>query len=104
MYTPRSKRNKLEANAQLGILVGYVVRTKRYRVWLLKSRQVIESVYIKIEGKNGVDTLFGKNTIEEDNNNDNHIIEHEDYGGFNDEIEKDQQNENITNQNEQIDN
>ena len=103
VHTPRSKRNKLQANAQLGILVGYAVKTKGYRVWLPKSKQVIESVHVRIEeSKNGVGTLFGRNTVSENNNN--YVIKSDDDEEFLNEIEKDLQNENVTNQGEQDDN
>ncbi|GBN29528.1 hypothetical protein AVEN_176812-1 [Araneus ventricosus] len=54
-------RNKLQPKGKIGILVGYAVNRRGYRVWLPKERKVVESIHVKIdETKNGVKTLFGK--------------------------------------------
>ncbi|GBN67200.1 Retrovirus-related Pol polyprotein from transposon TNT 1-94 [Araneus ventricosus] len=61
VYVPTVNRNKLQPKAKIGILVGYAVNRRGYRVWLPKERKVVESIHIKIdETKNGVKTLFGK--------------------------------------------
>ncbi|GBN54255.1 Retrovirus-related Pol polyprotein from transposon TNT 1-94 [Araneus ventricosus] len=61
VYVPTVNRNKLQPKAKIGILVGYVVNRRIYRVWLPKERKVVESIHVKIdETKNGVKTLFGK--------------------------------------------
>ncbi|GBM86801.1 Copia protein [Araneus ventricosus] len=61
VYVPTVNRNKLQPKAKIGILVGYAVNRRGYRVWLPKERKVVESIHVKIdETKNGVKTLFGK--------------------------------------------
>ncbi|GBN92280.1 Retrovirus-related Pol polyprotein from transposon TNT 1-94 [Araneus ventricosus] len=61
VYVPIVNRNKLQPKAKIGILVGYAVNRRGYRVWLPKERKVVESIHVKIdEMKNGVKTLFGK--------------------------------------------
>ncbi|GBM55900.1 Retrovirus-related Pol polyprotein from transposon TNT 1-94 [Araneus ventricosus] len=61
VYVPTVNRNKLQPKAKIGILVGYAVNRRGYRVRLPKERKVVESIHIKIdETKNGVKTLFGK--------------------------------------------
>ncbi|GBM63072.1 hypothetical protein AVEN_39822-1 [Araneus ventricosus] len=61
VYVPIINRNKLQPKAKIGILVGYAVNRRGYRVWLPKERKVVESIQVKIdETKNGLKTLFGK--------------------------------------------
>ncbi|GBM98007.1 Retrovirus-related Pol polyprotein from transposon TNT 1-94 [Araneus ventricosus] len=61
VYVPTVNRNKLQPKAKIGILVGYAVNRRGYRVWLPKERKVVESIHVKIdETKNGVKTLFGR--------------------------------------------
>ncbi|GBN56831.1 Retrovirus-related Pol polyprotein from transposon TNT 1-94 [Araneus ventricosus] len=61
VYVPTVNRNKLQPKAKIGILVGYAVNRRGYRVWLPKERKVVESIHVKIdETKNGVKALFGK--------------------------------------------
>ncbi|GBN04901.1 Retrovirus-related Pol polyprotein from transposon TNT 1-94 [Araneus ventricosus] len=61
VYVPIVNRNKLQPKAKIGILVGYAVNRRGYRVWLPKERKVVESIHVKIdETKNGVKTLFGQ--------------------------------------------
>ncbi|GBN77035.1 Retrovirus-related Pol polyprotein from transposon TNT 1-94 [Araneus ventricosus] len=61
VYVPTVNRNKLQPKAKIGILVGYAVNRRGYRVWLPKERKVVESIQVKIdETKNGVKTLFRK--------------------------------------------
>jgi hypothetical protein len=63
-HIPGVKRNKLEPKAQLGIMVGYAVKTKGYRIWLPKDRKVIETIHVNInENKNGVQSLYGKRSV-----------------------------------------
>ncbi|GBM34909.1 Retrovirus-related Pol polyprotein from transposon TNT 1-94 [Araneus ventricosus] len=61
VYVPTVNRKKLQPKAKIGILIGYAVNRRGYRVWLPKERKVVESIHVKIdETKNGVKTLFGK--------------------------------------------
>ncbi|GBL77255.1 Retrovirus-related Pol polyprotein from transposon TNT 1-94 [Araneus ventricosus] len=61
VYVPAVNRNKLQPKDKIGILVGYAVNRRGYRVWLPKERKVVESIHVKIdETKNGVKTLFCK--------------------------------------------
>ncbi|GBM44103.1 Retrovirus-related Pol polyprotein from transposon TNT 1-94 [Araneus ventricosus] len=63
VYVPTVNRNKLQPKAKIGILVGYAVNRRGYRVWLPKERKVVESIHVKIdETKNGVKTLFDIST------------------------------------------
>ncbi|GBM84026.1 Retrovirus-related Pol polyprotein from transposon TNT 1-94 [Araneus ventricosus] len=62
VHIPKLKRNKLQPRAKLGILVGYSLRTKGYRIFLPNENKVIETIHVYIdESKNGVRSLFGKN-------------------------------------------
>ncbi|GBO41943.1 Copia protein [Araneus ventricosus] len=62
VHIPKIKRNKFQLRAKLGILVGYSLRTKGYRVFLPNENKVIETIHVYIdESKNGVRSLFGKN-------------------------------------------
>ncbi|GBN60625.1 Retrovirus-related Pol polyprotein from transposon TNT 1-94 [Araneus ventricosus] len=58
VHIPKIKRNKLQPRAKLGILVGYSLRTKGYRVFLPNENKVIETIHVYIdESKNGVRSL-----------------------------------------------
>ncbi|GBM32499.1 hypothetical protein AVEN_156593-1 [Araneus ventricosus] len=62
VHIPKIKRNKLQPRAKLGILVGYSLRTKGYRIFLPNENKVIETIHVYIdESKNGVRSLFVKN-------------------------------------------
>ncbi|GBO28103.1 Retrovirus-related Pol polyprotein from transposon TNT 1-94 [Araneus ventricosus] len=64
-YTPSIKRNKLQNKADIGIFVGYARKTKGYRIWLLRKKDVIKTIHAKIdESKNGVMTSFGQKSQE----------------------------------------
>ncbi|GFY59246.1 retrovirus-related Pol polyprotein from transposon TNT 1-94 [Trichonephila inaurata madagascariensis] len=43
MGTPRPLRGKLDPKAKKGILVGFTLGTRRYRVWIPKDSRVIET-------------------------------------------------------------
>lgn len=61
IYVPKLKRNKLEPKAKVGILVGYALKTKGYRIWLPEEKQIIETVHVNIdETKNGLSEIFRK--------------------------------------------
>lgn len=47
--TPRQLRNKLEMRSKKGILVGYAMQTKGYRVWIPNERKVIESINVRFD-------------------------------------------------------
>ena len=60
VHIPKVQRNKLQPRAKVGILVGYALKTKGYRVYIPKDRKVIESVHVRIdETKKGVKSLYG---------------------------------------------
>lgn len=64
-YIPKSRRNKLNNRADIGIFVGYASTTKGYRVFIPSKRKVVETIHVKVdETKNGVVTLFGQKTRE----------------------------------------
>lgn len=65
VHIPKVQRNKLQPKAKIGIVTGYAVNTKGYRVYLPKERKTIETIHVKIdESKNGAKTLFGKPSTE----------------------------------------
>lgn len=37
VHMPKQNRRKLDARAKLGIIVGYAIQTRGYRIWLLHS-------------------------------------------------------------------
>ncbi|GBM63068.1 Retrovirus-related Pol polyprotein from transposon TNT 1-94 [Araneus ventricosus] len=45
---PKIKRKKLQPRAKLGILVGYSLRTKGYRIFLPNENKVIETIHVYI--------------------------------------------------------
>jgi hypothetical protein len=49
--TPKQLRNKLGMQSKKGILVGYAMKTKGYRIWLPTDRKVIETINVRIEEK-----------------------------------------------------
>ncbi|GBM31047.1 hypothetical protein AVEN_46485-1 [Araneus ventricosus] len=65
-YVPKMRQN-LICGAQidiveLGILVGYSLRTKGYRIFLPNENKVIETIHVYVdETKKGVRSLLGKN-------------------------------------------
>ena len=44
---PKQKRGKLDMRAQEGIMVGYALTTRGYRIWLLDEAKVIETSNVK---------------------------------------------------------
>lgn len=46
---PRQRRNKLENRSKRGILVGYALRTKGYRIWLPDEHKITESINVRFE-------------------------------------------------------
>ncbi|GFS80413.1 hypothetical protein TNCV_3448351 [Trichonephila clavipes] len=43
--------------AKLGIMLGYALSTKRYRIWLKEESKVIQTINVRLdEGKTGVDS------------------------------------------------
>ncbi|GBN86377.1 Retrovirus-related Pol polyprotein from transposon TNT 1-94 [Araneus ventricosus] len=60
VYIPSVRRNKLQPKADVGIMIGYGIKTRGYRVWVPKQRRVIETTRMSInELKNGVKHLYG---------------------------------------------
>ncbi|GBM82191.1 Retrovirus-related Pol polyprotein from transposon TNT 1-94 [Araneus ventricosus] len=53
VHIPKFKINKLQPRAKLGILVGYSLQTKGYRIFLPNENKVIETINVYIdESKN----------------------------------------------------
>ncbi|GBN98043.1 Retrovirus-related Pol polyprotein from transposon TNT 1-94 [Araneus ventricosus] len=48
VYVPTVNRNKLQPKAKIGILVGYAVNRRGYRVWLPKERKVFTLKLMKL--------------------------------------------------------
>lgn len=46
---PRQKRNKLEAKAKRGILVGYAFRTRGYRIWIEDTNSIVETCNVSFD-------------------------------------------------------
>ncbi|GFV26744.1 15-hydroxyprostaglandin dehydrogenase [Trichonephila clavipes] len=54
---PKQLRRKLDIRAKLGIMLGYALSTKGYRIWLIEENKVVETMNIRFdEGKRGVDS------------------------------------------------
>ncbi|GBM99278.1 hypothetical protein AVEN_80608-1 [Araneus ventricosus] len=49
VHIPKIKRNELQPRAKLGILIGYALRTKGYRIFLPKENKVIETIYVYVD-------------------------------------------------------
>lgn len=43
---PRQNRDKLEAKAKKGVLIGYAFKTKGYRLWIPESDSIVESINV----------------------------------------------------------
>ncbi|GFV23395.1 retrovirus-related Pol polyprotein from transposon TNT 1-94 [Trichonephila clavipes] len=54
---PKQLRRKLDMRTKLGIMLGYALSTKGYRIWLIEENKVIETINVRFdEGKRGVDS------------------------------------------------
>ncbi|GFU91903.1 retrovirus-related Pol polyprotein from transposon TNT 1-94 [Trichonephila clavipes] len=54
---PKQLRRKLDMRAKLGIMLGYALSTKGYRIWLIEENKVVETINVRFdEGKRGVDS------------------------------------------------
>ena len=63
---PRQLRHKLDAKARKGILVGYAMGTKGYRVWIPESERVVETSnvsFLKNEQHSGAVMAPSENTV-----------------------------------------
>ncbi|GBM24442.1 Retrovirus-related Pol polyprotein from transposon TNT 1-94 [Araneus ventricosus] len=49
VHTPKQLRKKLDARSKSGILVGYALQTKGYRIRLTESRKVIETINVRFD-------------------------------------------------------
>lgn len=49
--TPKQLRNKFQPRAKAGVMVGYAMRTRGYRVWLPEQRKVIETSNLKFSNE-----------------------------------------------------
>lgn len=48
---PKQLRSKLQMRAKKGILVGYAMKTRGYRVWIPEDRKLIETINVRFGGK-----------------------------------------------------
>ncbi|GBN70133.1 Retrovirus-related Pol polyprotein from transposon TNT 1-94 [Araneus ventricosus] len=69
VYIPSLRLNKLQPKADVGIMIGYGIKTRGYRVWVPTQKRVIETTRVSInEHKNGVKHLYGKPRLRSLNN------------------------------------
>ncbi|GBN92948.1 Retrovirus-related Pol polyprotein from transposon TNT 1-94 [Araneus ventricosus] len=47
IHIPKQLRKKLDMRSKSGILVGYTLQTKGYRIWLPEARKVIETINVR---------------------------------------------------------
>ncbi|GBO19376.1 Copia protein [Araneus ventricosus] len=47
--TPRQLRTKLQMRAKKGVMVGYAMQTKGYRIWLPAERKIIETINVTFD-------------------------------------------------------
>lgn len=48
---PRQLRSKLQSRAKIGVMVGYALNTRGYRIWLPDQKKVIETINVTFEEK-----------------------------------------------------
>ncbi|GBN48974.1 hypothetical protein AVEN_82293-1 [Araneus ventricosus] len=48
-HTPKQLRKNLDARFKSGILVGYALQIKGYRIWLPEYRKVIETINVRFD-------------------------------------------------------
>ncbi|GBM38318.1 Retrovirus-related Pol polyprotein from transposon TNT 1-94 [Araneus ventricosus] len=59
---PKQIRKKLDMRAKLGIMVGYALHTKGYRIWLRDENKLIETINVRFdENTKGVDSSQNSN-------------------------------------------
>ncbi|GFX54862.1 retrovirus-related Pol polyprotein from transposon TNT 1-94 [Trichonephila clavipes] len=52
---PKQIRKKFDMRAKMGILMGYVQRTKGYRIWLIDENKLVETINVRFdENKRGI--------------------------------------------------
>lgn len=47
--TPKQHRKKLDMRAKRGVMVGYALQTKGYRIWIPDERRVVETINVSFE-------------------------------------------------------
>ncbi|GFT27499.1 retrovirus-related Pol polyprotein from transposon TNT 1-94 [Trichonephila clavipes] len=53
----KQPRKKLDMRAKLGIMLGYALSTKGYRIWMIQKNKVVETISVRFdEGKRGLDS------------------------------------------------
>ncbi|GFW95639.1 gag_pre-integrs domain-containing protein [Trichonephila clavipes] len=45
---PKQLRKKVDMQAKLGIMLGYTLSTKGYRIWLIEKNKVVETINIRV--------------------------------------------------------
>ncbi|GBM55622.1 Retrovirus-related Pol polyprotein from transposon TNT 1-94 [Araneus ventricosus] len=48
---PKQRRSKLQMRAKLGVMVGYALQTKGYRIYLPEERRIIETINVSFGNK-----------------------------------------------------
>ncbi|KMQ81937.1 retroelement pol polyprotein, partial [Lasius niger] len=57
--SPKVLRSKLDMRAKMGIMVGYAIKTRGYRIWLTDEKKLVESVSVKFNEKlRGVEAVL----------------------------------------------
>lgn len=57
---PKQKRTKLDMKAKLGIMVGYALRTRGFRIWIESEQKVVETLNVRFdETKRGIEVIKG---------------------------------------------
>ncbi|KMQ82338.1 copia-like retrotransposable element protein [Lasius niger] len=57
--TPKQLRNKLEMRAKMGILVGYAMQTRGYRIWVRDENKIVETKNVRFnEDIRGVEAVL----------------------------------------------
>uniref|UniRef100_T1J5B8 MBD domain-containing protein n=1 Tax=Strigamia maritima TaxID=126957 RepID=T1J5B8_STRMM len=82
------RKTKLEPRALKGVMVGYVMSTRGYRVWDPISNNVYESKHVKFDKsriyKDVVQTYVGDTPLETSDGRDIHFISHDESGDSDD--------------------
>jgi hypothetical protein len=47
--TPKQHRKKLDMRAKRGVMVGYALQTKGYRIWIPDERRIVETINVSFE-------------------------------------------------------
>uniref|UniRef100_T1IU14 MBD domain-containing protein n=1 Tax=Strigamia maritima TaxID=126957 RepID=T1IU14_STRMM len=89
VHIPKPDRHsKLEPRAWKGVMVGYAMGTRGYRLWVPISNNVYETKHVKFDEsriyKDVVQTYVGDTPLEISDGRDTHFIPHDDSGDSDD--------------------